>query len=457
MSHPNTTDRNSAAGGQSELINMTRISFGSLVQQAVQESVLRQLPLLVALSREDTESESFVKNYLTTNARLETLESKFVALKLVENTEQAGQFAAIFPNLTYPSIYIISNGQLKLIVTMQITPDEFVNQLNGVCGNAELPKEEQEKGKATAAPKATAADVSEQNNTAGPLSVQRKLIATSPEHAKETERIRALIEADKRERKYISVPRGPTNDSASPKSTLLPGKCLLSIKLLDGTTVRQEFAVSETLNDVRHWLDNESGLVVLPDTSTVPSFAATSQHPTTYNFYSPAIPRITYSDTQEFSSLAELKLVPRSALILRPLFINVHGSYAHRESAPGSMWRDSGRAIKRLGHALFSFFDYGIDDALESLDDDAVSAGGHGSDMETSAYEDMHPPSQIGLEKREVPNLDSDATLSNERVILSRSLTPKLSSAPSMSRVQTVQGTGSELSLAADKDPQHDI
>ena len=413
--------------------NMTKVIFGTLVNEAVQESVRREIPLVVALSKEDEDSRSFIDEYMVKNDRLESLASKFVALKLVDKTPEATQFASIFQKLIFPSLYIISKGNLREVITKDVNKDEYLNRLSKLC---EVSDEHIKPRENATVQNMTNNPVSSSTTTFRPAT---KIFSTKSQ-AEETARIKALIEADKRERKSAkslkSFCMNDHNPRASLASPVPTNMCALSIKLLDGTTVRHEFKAKQTLNDVRQWLDDESGYTILPDTSTFPAFAATSEHPTSYSFYTPTIPRITYSVTDEFVTLSDLKLCPRSALILKPLYINRHGSYANGDS--GSVLRGTAAALKRLGNAVFSFFDYGVDEALDAVhDEDIVSTSGHGSDDESV---DPHPTlhSLHRRDHRDGSDEDNEVNLNSER--MSRSLTPKLGLAPSMSRIQTVQG-----------------
>lgn len=431
---------------------MTKVIFGTLVNEAVQESVRREIPLVVALSKEDEDSRSFIDEYMVKNDRLESLASKFVALKLVDKTPEAIQFASIFQKLIFPSLYIISKGNLREVITKDVNKDEYLNRLSKLCDVSD----EQIKPRENATVQSMANPISLSTTTLRPAT---KIFSTKSQ-AEETARIKALIEADKRERKSAkslkSIAMNDLHPRASLASPVPTNMCALSIKLLDGTTVRHEFESKQTLNDVRQWLDDDSGYTILPDTSTFPAFAATSEHPTSYSFYTPTIPRITYSVTDEFVTLADLKLCPRSALILKPLYINVRGSYANGDS--GSVLRGTAAALKRLGNAVFSFFDYGVDEALDAVhDEDVVSTGGHGSDDESV---DTHPTlhSLHRRDHRDGSDEDNEVVLNSER--MSRSLTPKLGLAPSMSRIQTVQGavqgSTSGFSHGEDERPSQD-
>lgn len=437
--------------------NMTRVIFGTLVNEAVQESVRREIPLVVALSREDDESRSFIDDYMVKNSRLESLASKFVALKLVDNTMEASQFASIFQKLIFPSLYIINKGNLCEVITKDVNKDEYINRLSKLCGVFGEHNRPRESG---AVPNMAG------NPSSSPTTIMRPAtkIFSAKSQAEETARIKALIEADKRERRAAKALKSKPMNELQPRPVLVSpvptNTCALAIKLLDGTTVRHEFKSQQTLNDVRQWLDNDSGYTILPDTSTFPAFAATSERPTSYSFYTPTIPRITYSDTDEFITLSELKLCPRSALILKPLYINVaNGDPNH------GVLRGTATALKRLGNAVFSFFDYGVDEALDAVhDEDEVSTGGHGSDDE-SVVSEAHPTLH-SLHRRDhrdgsEEDFSNDVSLGSEIMRLSRSLTPKLGLAPSMSRIHTVQdavhGSTSGFSHAEEERPPENI
>lgn len=415
------------------LINtaMNRVNFESLVTAAVEESLGNNKPLVVALSKEDDTSKTFLEEYVIHNQRLIAEAGKFVALKLVESSVEAEQFAATMPKMVFPAMYLISLGSLHEIITMDVSVKDFTDRLLKLCGGRQsLP---QIRGDEPQTPPAN------EKSSRTPKQKSTAWRATTTAQAEEKARVRALIEADKRERQSLRT-AGP-----NPPKSILPRVvssdiCALSIKLLDGSTVRHEFSPKQTLDDVRKWLDNDSGHVILPDTSTLPSFAATSQHPTTYSFHSPAIPRTTYADTEEFTTLVELGLCPRSALILKPLYVNVRTSYSTDTS--GSVLRSAGSAIRRLGNAVFSFFDYGVDEAMEAVDGDQ-SSGRLRTGDEPGHPRDMDPSLGGYQDKNEIADDDLSAStnLSNERVSLSRSLTPKLGTGPSMSRIHTFHGT----------------
>lgn len=138
--------------------------------------------------------------------------------------------------------------------------------------------------------------------------------------------------------------------------------CVISLRLLDGSSIKHKFKGSTPLSEVRNWLDNESNIEVIQSDS-LPSFAThDSVHPNQYAFQSPFVPRITYELEHELKTLSELKLCPRSVLTVKPIF---------NEDAVGkiienriSLMQVCKAAVGKFGNVLHSFFNYGVDPSL---------------------------------------------------------------------------------------------
>lgn len=126
--------------------------------------------------------------------------------------------------------------------------------------------------------------------------------------------------------------------------------------MFDGSNIKHDFGADKTLNDVRSWLDKETEII--RDTDSIPSFA-TNTGPNHYVFHRPSLPRTTFTDDQEFKKLSELDLCPRSALILKPIFNETLSSFPKEK---GGIWKSVGGAMSKVGNAVYSFFDYGVDD-----------------------------------------------------------------------------------------------
>lgn len=171
-------------------------------------------------------------------------------------------------------------------------------------------------------------------------------------------RIRAQIAADKKER--ISQ-RSKNARSATPKPAKTPisdSQCKLLIRLLDGETILGTFSTSQTLCDVKRWIEKEKGLVFSPERdNALPSFAHTSASALNhYAFCYLGVPRVTFSAGQELTRLGDLGLSPRLALVLKP----VHSEKA--KQLPG-LWSSICGKAKFVTGALYTFFDYGLEDA----------------------------------------------------------------------------------------------
>lgn len=143
-----------------------------------------------------------------------------------------------------------------------------------------------------------------------------------------------------------------------PSTTLV---CALSIRLLDGSSLRHEFKTTDTLNDVRKWIDENR---------------TDSDDP--YCFHR-TIPRATFGVTEEEKTLESLELTPRSALILKPFssYANAYnnsGKISIKSSQGGLFSRVFGR-ISSLwygdhgGRALNSQEEHSGSDAIEEDDD----------------------------------------------------------------------------------------
>ena len=105
---------------------------------------------------------------------------------------------------------------------------------------------------------------------------QEKVARMRQERIDEKKRLRALLEADQKERKLkeqenanveskLSV-HSPSSRKTSTSST---NSCVLSIKLFDGSTMKCEFKSQDTLIDVRKWLDSE--VEIIPPAKSMPS------------------------------------------------------------------------------------------------------------------------------------------------------------------------------------------
>ncbi|KAF7583987.1 hypothetical protein FOB63_000059 [Clavispora lusitaniae] len=151
-----------------------------------------------------------------------------------------------------------------------------------------------------------------------------------------------------------------TESTNNDDSNEFKSKIKLSIRLLNGETVHGEFDANHSLKHVSRWLKSEKGVHLSPqDGETMPSYVHRGlPKPSRYAFFCPGT-RVTFSEGQEFCRLKALGLGPRSVLILKPEYDT---QALEAEANYGTLKAIRSKASSML-HALYSFFDYGVDDA----------------------------------------------------------------------------------------------
>lgn len=185
--------------------------------------------------------------------------------------------------------------------------------------------------------------------------------------AQETEalRLRDLISADRREVNARNSIYSPPRQQGEQKLSN-SGDCVLSVRLLEGETVKATFQSDQTLKDVKRWLQDEHNLVLVPEDN--PSTSRFTKigfpEPSRYAFFFPAT-RATFSEAQELSRLSDLGLLARVALILKPDYDEAAMAAAQARTT----WKDVRTKATTLLLALYSFFDYGVDEAGRDLHD----------------------------------------------------------------------------------------
>lgn len=302
--------------------------FNMSVEDATRTSVSEDKLLMVLVTKRSDVYDHTVER-LFDDETIDIIKSNYVPVKLIEHTLDFKYFVQLFGMKSIPSIYMVKDGKLLGLIT---SFDDLSNEgfMSAVKGISPFKERKYDYNDDSIDAEDTAEDVAEDNDD------DSKTIPTNfykPE----------------------SVPK--CNEP----------KCTLSFRLLDGSTIQKQFDGSNTLNEVRLWLDTQSGIDIVPS-SSLPSFARPDGlHPTRYAFQSPTVPRVTFDDQHEFVSLYQLKLCPRSVLILKPLFDeSVNEAYEHNKS----IIRTFGSSVKRFCNAVYSFFDYGVDDVSPEDDDD---------------------------------------------------------------------------------------
>lgn len=363
-----------------------------MVQPAVHESLKTGKPLFVFLSEEGEQSTTFVDRLLPLEGDiLDKVEACFIAVKLIENTVDYGFFQQIFPDISTPSFYIVSQGQVLDIIQKDTSLEEFktrmakytpqgqgqlqANQQSNVSTNINNSSrntlENSNSSNRDLLRKSTDSEpqLKRQQGSSHEENVRKRqaeVKALKKQQQQEKDRLRALINADKKERLSQQKELEKIVDQeVKPKP--IPANsfknCSLAIKLFDGSSIVHDFSADQTLNDVRSWLETQ--IEIIPDVSSLPSFASHTG-PNHYVFHRPTIPRATFTNEQEFIKLSELDLCPRSALILKPIFTEVTSAYPKEK---GSIFKSIYEGASRFIGALYSFFDYGVDQVHEEQND----------------------------------------------------------------------------------------
>lgn len=332
------------------MANTLATMFLQDVPTAVQTSLKLQKPLFVYVT---TGTDSMVHKFL---AGLEPvrdqLTSAFVCLQIAKDLAEHKQLCQIVPSITAPSFTIVKGGKIEGFATESMLQNAF-NALVRKC-SPPLP----------------------------PASVQTHMSdyrRHRHEQAAERERLRALIAADRRETRAAAVhrdaaPKKPARAAAGAN----PGTCVLSVRLLDGEMVKGEFAGDKTLMDVKRWIEHGQNVQLGADSASAHGMMAKPgfPEPTRIAFYSPGS-RITYSEPQELCRLADLDLFPRLALILKPEYDEEIAAAQTKES----LWRQTGGKMSTILLAVYSFFDYGVDEAQEDFQ--ALTVTDEGAELMT--------------------------------------------------------------------------
>ncbi|ODQ79150.1 hypothetical protein BABINDRAFT_162206 [Babjeviella inositovora NRRL Y-12698] len=368
--------------------------FQSSVNSAVQSSLSSKKPLFVFVTDESATSSHWLQQCVTP-AHRSLVDQHSVTLRLVKGSVECGLFELTFGETVVPSIYIVRLGQPLETIHVNSSEEEIQLKIAGLKGD-------EEDARSTSTPLNSQSDApstllnSQSNVPSTPLNSQSDTplampstpanpVATPPpakprkystlkEEAAETassiyreqqakeramakldkERILKLLAADKEERKARERRRlerqgevMEAEEDLSIKEVIRKKQhdsCALHIKLLNGATLTAKFEPQQTLNDVRNWVDEHR------DDGEQP-----------YTFVK-AVPKVNYGDGDELSSLAELDLLPRSALLLKPVEHEVVSSFKQGEG-----W------LSGLVSGVFSYWGGSNDDDLEEEDSPNVT------------------------------------------------------------------------------------
>lgn len=291
--------------------------FVSSVENAVQESLRENKALLVYTTGGDN---SWFESWFTPLVG-EQLKDSCVWLRLAAGSREMGYFEQIFPDVKVPSVYCIAKGQIvEMINPDQLDMDGFATRLIRAVGKSKRRISETDAVDASntvgAAGDTGARSGSCLSQNAKLMEYQIKAKKHQLTEQQERERIVRLMKADREEMKQRRLSSSspnhtkehinevlavPIHDNIKNRDIINAAVCTLLIRLTDGKTLKNDFDSSQTLNDVRTWVD-----------------ANRTDKDGPYQFHR-SIPRETFTESQELLSLKALELTPRSALILKPL------------------------------------------------------------------------------------------------------------------------------------------
>lgn len=348
-------------------------SFTTSVEQAVSSTISEQKALFVYLvtSTYTENTDTFLPKFIDDQTTA-IIKSNFILLKLTPNTVEFGYFSQLFKDLIVPSFYIVNEGKIEAVISNDTTKEEFIKIIGKLTKKVKSSDNVSTRENISNENNVVIENLARNNSQSSSdhdksvRKYQEKVARMRQEKIEEKKRLRALLEADQKERKLkeqenanveskLSV-HSPSSRKTSTSST---NSCVLSIKLFDGSTMKCEFKSQDTLIDVRKWLDSE--VEIIPPAKSMPSFATTAYpYPTGYAFHRPALPRVTYLEEQESNTLANLDLTPRSALILKPTYNEVDSDKPDNDVGKTGIFRSLLNVLFSLGTTIFSVFSYGI-------------------------------------------------------------------------------------------------
>lgn len=347
--------------------------FCSSVEQAINISRREKKPLLVFISDGTTTSTKYLDKYMCTGtagelSTPEVLNRDYVCLKLLQGTAEFEFFHQLFSDVVVPSFYILCEGKVLDIITNSVEPKDFHTRILHIAARNRIVMSKLSTGASHQTSDESHLINGESQVTENNADMMKSVKVCECTRKREYE---VRDERDMDEQLNQTTYLQHTNKIGGKKSSELRSEssreiCTLSIKLLDGQSVVNKFAATSTLAEVREWLNNQSTFQVLPSkSSSLPSFAHSSVlEPSGFVFYHPGITRKTYTDEMELLTLHSLNLCPRSAIILKPTY-DESSFVAYRLSkSPSRMLASLGGSFANLVHALYSFFDYSVDNHI---------------------------------------------------------------------------------------------
>ncbi|CEP64197.1 Ubx7p LALA0_S10e04698g [Lachancea lanzarotensis] len=303
--------------------------FENSVARAVERSLKESKPLVVYCTPGD---DIWLKNWFTTTLS-DTIKNRCIALKLVPEASDFPFFKQICPNVTFPSVSCIVEGEIAAVLTDDNAVDNKRTLLKCLKLEPKSEEEEEEENEeeldeTNAGPDAT--DPQDQAALRAAQLYQDSIRKRRIIDKEERERIIQLVKADREEfqaKRRASVEPSQTelpvksldniHDNIKNTQQLLAKKCTLQIRLLNGHSITHQFESSTSLDTVRKWVDSNRNDGDAP-----------------YVFLR-GIPREVLLESDELKTLFALQLTPRSALILKAVESRTNGPRTIDAQGPG--------------------------------------------------------------------------------------------------------------------------
>ncbi|QPG75380.1 hypothetical protein FOA43_002734 [Brettanomyces nanus] len=324
---------------------LSGLLFETDANSAIHNSIERHKPLLMLITGQSDECESWIDGRLTNkNERFESslrpyLSSEFVLLKIFKDTPDFFMLLQIYPqfgSIDVPAVLIVSGGKIVDLIGHDVSVSEFTERMCSQMqrGKKEEEEEEEKKKKNDGDESNERSDLTSErplkaitkktgkipksNNTTGytTSAVQAAAAAAASaasSAALERERILRRVKLDREEIKHDrmeekhQISEEPVRENIHNKDLETELNYVLQVRLLDGKAIRSKFQRDEKLGKVRDYI-----LEQYPDYRNV-----------SFYFYR-NVDRVTYKEEDEAKSLRELNL-NRATLLMRPLERQRHG------------------------------------------------------------------------------------------------------------------------------------
>ena len=371
------------------------------IQSGISVALQNGKSVVCFVTNHNSTSELWEKQWLRDKDVVDVLSRRAVLLRIDHTSEEFQQLSAVYPISEPPTLLIVNEGKVDLQVTNSVTEEEFKRGVLNSFPSAHGPQALHEPGHIESdqslpgpsnpipefdahAPTEQLSSSSIQTPATDPSAHKTSDKPPQPypsssdsskntqqetylhrqarqkrEALQERERIRALIEADKLERKARETRRRQEAEQEArqeatqrmEETDILKGlrtpsdtakSCSIQCRLLDGSTIRSRFEATDTLQHaVRSWID----LNRTSDTT-----------PYSFRLILTPQPSQPLDDSDEQKTLADLGLIPSSSLALVPV---KNFSEAYRTSGSKAVVRGAPQLLYGYFASILAFI-YGV-------------------------------------------------------------------------------------------------